>query len=62
MFMWLLQEGAMTTKCPQCGKVYFDIGEDTCPFCKKEKQELPDCLKDIFRNFDEGEDNDRRKQ
>jgi phage FluMu protein Com len=22
-------------KCPHCGKIFFDVGDVKCPFCKK---------------------------
>jgi len=36
------------TKCPHCQKIFFDIGSDICPVCKKNLEELPDFLKDFF--------------
>ncbi len=39
-------------KCPHCNKIFLDIGNNICPFCKKNINESFDKFKEMF-----GEDN-----
>jgi len=41
-----------TLKCPYCKKIFFDIGSDICPVCKKNLNKDLNILKELF-----GEDN-----
>ena len=45
-------------KCLHCNRVFFDIGNDSCPFCKKNPRKC-DLYKQMFgknNSFIEGEE------
>lgn len=37
-----------TIKCCHCSKIFFDLGNDKCPYCKKEVRVMIDTFKDLF--------------
>jgi hypothetical protein len=37
-------------KCDYCGKIFFPTDTEICPFCKKDRNPIPDFFKEIFKN------------
>lgn len=35
-------------KCQYCGKVFFDIGNEECPYCKKSLTKIDDIFSTLF--------------
>jgi len=45
-------------KCPHCKKVFFELDNKICPFCKKNINITSDILDDLFGQF--GFDKERK--
>lgn len=42
-------------RCPNCQKIFFDIGENKCPFCGKDRYKYPNkSLSKYFNNTFKG--------